>query len=88
MNEGYRGILCLFLAAFSVIKSKNSRGMSKKEKRIIGKKLLVKGKIACLRQKSPLCETGEYRPGITENMYKNTPSNTDTCISADTQMIK
>lgn len=88
MNEGYRGILCLFLAAFSVIKSKKSRGMSKKEKCMLGKKLLVKGKIACLRQKSPLCKTGEYRLGITENMYKNTPCNTDTCISADTQMIK
>ena len=48
----------------------------------------MKGKIVCLRQKSPLCKTAEYRLGITENMYKNTPSNTDTCISADGQMIK
>lgn len=88
MNEGYGETICLFLAAFSVIKNKKSRGMSKNEKYIIGKKLLMKGKIVCLRQKSPLCKTAEYRLGITENMYKNTPSNTDTCISADSQMIK
>ena len=41
MNEEYGGIICLFLAAFSVIKNKKSRGMSKNEKYIIGKYSII-----------------------------------------------